>query len=51
MAKNYIQIDVEAVVCPKCGSDERTKYHNTVELSDVIVRGVCYGKIQLRRTS
>lgn len=51
MSESYIQIDVDVVVCPKCGSDERTKYHNTVELADVIIRGTNYGKIQLRRTS
>ncbi len=51
MAKNYIQMDILAVVCPKCGSEERTKYHNTRELSDVIIRGKSYGKIQIRRTS
>ena len=47
----YIQVDINAPSCPKCGSTSRTKYHRTQELRNVRVSGVFYPKVIFRRTS
>lgn len=49
--KQYVQVDVSLPECPKCGSTERTPYHNYSNIEGVTIRGVYYAKMQLRRTS
>ncbi len=47
----YVQVDVPASACPKCGSTSRTKYHRTRELRNVKIGSTFYPKVVFRRTS
>lgn len=47
----YVQVDVTAPSCPKCGSTSRTKYHRTKKLTNVKIGSTFYPEVVFRRTS